>query len=400
MNDKSPVLASAWKKYHESLETARQAVEQNPRFADSEQRAQAYYALLEAQAMAYNWFVAPRLNHPRLFTHTAYATYLFTLGGNCPDFRYGVMPLDGRYEYRLKGSFGDLKLMLVQVFNRPMGCEGSVCTGNYEFVRPENDDNHIEIVFSAKEQPGNWIPLDGNSDMNFVFIRRLMLDLADEPDNLDVEMIEELDDYDELDETAMAKRIEMAGDTQLAIVRNWVLGFYEFAMKMSGGEVNKWGHVPGEMMKDIAGSDTCNYSFLPFDIADDEAIVIEQEPPPDSFYWSFQLVDPWLKSLEFMHAQSDFNMKHAAIDDDGMVRAVICLKDPGVANWLDPVGRRQGVCAFRNYRSTSFPDPDCRKVKVEDLMDVLPSGTRMVTLEERRAAVAKRRTTILAHYGG
>ena len=82
---KSPILKKAWDKFNASMEASREAIEATKNFDDPAHRAQGYYCLMEAQAMAYNWVVAPRLNHPRIFTHTAWATYLYTIAGNCPD---------------------------------------------------------------------------------------------------------------------------------------------------------------------------------------------------------------------------------------------------------------------------------------------------------------------------
>lgn len=400
VDSKAPVLKKAWDKFNASMEASRQAIEAAKSFDDPAHRAQGYYSLMEAQAMAYNWVVAPRLNHPRIFTHTAWATYLYTIAGNCPDIIYSVLPLDGKHTYRVRGRHGDVRLLLMQVMNKPMGVEGSRCTGNYEFAKSDSGSDVIDIILSPTRQEGNWVPLDPESDLNVVFLRRFLLDWEEDPGEIDIEMIGELKGYDELSETALAKRIEMAADFNLAIIKNWGIGFYEFVMKMSGDKFNSWTNIPGEVMANIAGSATCNYAFLPFDIKPDEAIVIEMDVPEGSAYWSFQLIDVWDKSLDFMHEQTDFNMKGAAIDADGKVRAVISFSDPGIKNWLNPMGRHQGICALRNYRSKTFTNPICQLVKTSDIFKHLPADTVKVTSQERKASVERRRPAILRLYRG
>lgn len=397
---KSPILKAAWDKFHASMELARQEVEKAPRFAHPDNRAQAYYALIEAQAMAYNWVLAPRLNHPRIFIHTSFATYLYTIGGNCPDIVYSVVALDGRHTYRIRGRHGDVRLLLMQVFNKPVGVEGWRCTGNYAYSRHDDGNDQVEVVLSATPHEGNWVPLDPDSGFNMILMRRFLLDWNEDPGELDIEMQGELADYDELDEVQMAQRISMAADFNLAVIKMWGIGFLDLTLQLAGGKCNVWGGAPGEQLGNYAGSASCNYAFMAYELQPDEAIIVEMEPPAASAYWSFQLVDVWNKSLDFMHRQTDINMKRATIDADGRMRAVICFEDPGIANWLDPMGRAQGICALRNYRSATFTTPSARVVKFAELMQHLPSDTRRVTPEQRRDAIAARRKGLLRLYRG
>lgn len=399
MESKAPLLKAAWDNFHASLETARQEVEACPRFDNPAHRAQAYYMLIEAQAMAYNWVVAPRLNNPRIFTHTAWITYLYSLPANCPDIIYSNMPLDGRYNYRLRCRYGQVRMMLLQVFNQPMGIPTAACTGNYEFTPEESGGDTVEIILSADRQEGNWIPLDRGSKFNMVIFRRFLIEGDSDAGELQVEMLDRHEDYDESSETDMAQRINWGAQFQLACVRNFMLNFYDFVVKMSGGQQNQWGVVPGTLMEAIAGSSTCTYAFMAIDLKDDQALLIEMEPPKKSIYWSYQLFDVWSKSLDFMHRQTDLNMERIVIDSDGKARLVVSVKDPGIANWLDPVERQQTALAWRNYRSTDSFNQTCKVVKLSELRNHLPADTRWVSPEERQATIAARRPAILRLYG-
>jgi hypothetical protein len=398
METKAPVLKAAWDHYYESLEIARQELEATVRFDNPEHRAQGYYMLMEAQAMAYNWVVAPRLNHPRIFTHTAWITYLYSIPANCPDIIYSILPLDGRYRYRLRGRYGDVRMMLMQVFDHPMGTAKANCTGNYEFT-PHENGAEIDIILSATEQPGNWIPLDGESRFNMVIFRQFLIEGDSDKGELVIEMLDQHQDYDEASEHHMAERIHQAAEFMLATIRNFCLRFYDFVMQVSGGKQNTWGVIPGEQMQNIAGSSTCCYAFLPIEIREDEALIVEFTPPAKSIYWSFQLFDVWSKSIDFMHAQTDMNMENMVVDNDGKVRVVISLQDPGTANWLNPLGRHQTVCAWRNYRSSDAFDHSCQKVSFADIGKHLPTDTRYFEPAQRTAFVKKRRQAILKLYG-
>jgi hypothetical protein len=101
-----------------------------------------------------------------------------------------------------------------------------------------------------------------------------------------------------------------------------------------------------------------------------------------------------------MHEQTDINMKSIVVDADNKVRAVISFDDPGVANWMNPMGRAQGICALRNYRSKSFSNPTVRVVKASEVKKHLPAATKMVTPTERRKVIEHRRVAILRLYRG
>jgi hypothetical protein len=73
---------------------------------------------------------------------------------------------------------------------------------------------------------------------------------------------------------------------------------------------------------------------------------------------------------------------------------VVAHTDPGVANWLDTAGHRQGPMIFRWLRAESAPVPTTRAVAVDALDGALPSGTVRVDPAERRATIARRRAGV------
>ena len=69
----------------------------------------------------------------------------------------------------------------------------------------------------------------------------------------------------------------------------------------------------------------------------------------DQRYWNVQLNDELWNAIEFVYRQSSLNGHQARLDADGRFRAVISLEDPGVQNWLDPVGTTRGMLIGRWY---------------------------------------------------
>jgi hypothetical protein len=125
----------------------------------------------------------------------------------------------------------------------------------------------------------------------------------------------------------------------------------------------------------------------------DEALIFEVAPP-QGLYWSFSLGNPWWETIDYARHQSSLNGHQSAVDDDGMVRAVVAHHDPGVANWLDTAGHSTGPVILRCVRTESAPVPSTRVVKLTDLDGALPPSTRRVTPDERNATIAARRLAV------
>ena len=82
------------------------------------------------------------------------------------------------------------------------------------------------------------------------------------------------------------------------------------------------------------------------------------------------------------------------MDPDGLVRVVLCGRDPGVANWLDTAGFSNGAMILRCVRTTTAPTPRTRMVEFDDIASTLPAETKTVTSEERASVLERRRRAV------
>lgn len=131
-----------------------------------------------------------------------------------------------------------------------------------------------------------------------------------------------------------------------------------------------------------------------FHLADDEALVISTTSG-GARYTGFQVADPWTIAPDPLYRQSSLNSSQVAANADGSFTYVLSIRDPGVHNWIDPVGLHQG---WFNLRWQGFPDGhsgeglvrNCIRVKLEDLERHLPPGCPLVDLAARRRQVAPR----------
>src|SRR5271165_1934693 len=135
-----------------------------------------------------------------------------------------------------------------------------------------------------------------------------------------------------------------------------------------------------------------------WELGPDEALILEVEPP-QGVYWSFSLGNPWWETIHYGRHQSSLNAHQAVVDSDGLVRVVLCARDPGVANWLDTAGHSNGPIILRCVRTATAPTPSTRVEAFDAIHAELPSDTTTVTPEERKSILAARRRAVRERFG-
>ena len=103
------------------------------------------------------------------------------------------------------------------------------------------------------------------------------------------------------------------------------------------------------------------YSTAWWKVADVDEVVVIDFTPPETAYWSLQLVDRWFQC--FPDRRSNINDREVTVRADGSVRIVLSDGDPGVPDWLETSGHRTGVAFFRWLHADIAEQPVCRVVK-------------------------------------
>ena len=116
--------------------------------------------------------------------------------------------------------------------------------------------------------------------------------------------------------------------------------------------------------------------------------------PPGALYWSVALGNHWWETIDYANHQSSLNGFQAVIDDDGIFRAVVSRRDPGITNWLDNAGHRQGPMIFRWLRADSHPVPGTRVIAFDSIDKNVPATTRRIDPDERLEVIAGRRAGV------
>ena len=72
--------------------------------------------------------------------------------------------------------------------------------------------------------------------------------------------------------------------------------------------------------------------------------------------------------------------------------------DPGVPNWLDTGGEREGMIQYRWIWTKTDPVPALRRVAIDGVRAALPVDTPVVTPEQRREQVRIRQEHVRRRY--
>jgi hypothetical protein len=131
-----------------------------------------------------------------------------------------------------------------------------------------------------------------------------------------------------------------------------------------------------------------------FDLAPDEAVIVTATDG-GADYTGFQIADPWTGSPDPAYRTVSRNKSQARPNPDGSYTYVVSLVEPGVYNWIDTAGLSIGWMLLRWQAVPQSADPSTfirsvRHVKLADLATELPPGVPGVTLDERRAEIARR----------
>jgi hypothetical protein len=147
------------------------------------------------------------------------------------------------------------------------------------------------------------------------------------------------------------------------------------------------------------GQSTNIYAGGIFELAPDEAMIVESRVPVAPQYIGFHLSNLWGESFDYANHVSSLNGFQAEPDPDGALRWVIAHRDPGVPNWVDTTGQPEGFMAARWAYTVKppqeiWPTIAARVVPFAELRAHLPAGVRSVSPEERRAQIRIRQAHV------
>jgi len=304
------------------------------------------------------------------------------MGWDCPDALYAFVAIRDDATYRIRGRRGNVHFLGLQVMSGIRSLHNS--HADEWHLAP---DGSFEIVVSPTRHDGNWLPLERGADT--IWMRQFFYDWQhEEPASVWIDRIDDgprVQPHGRLDPGFFARRLDAVATNVEANVDLWL--FTAVAMRERYCNLFPAEAFGGTQM---GAQKHQSAGVCYFKLAEDEALLVEVMPPPAK-YWSIDVCSFWLESLDYANHQSSLNGHQARIDADGVFRAVVAHDDPGMANWLDTVGHREGTLIYRWNLADSTPVPATRVVKLDALRAHLPGDTRRVSREERARQIDVRR---------
>ena len=353
---------TSWAEFCETLKAAGSVVLSEGSPQDPFDRAEGWRYLTRLTRAALETFVEDSDPRAPEFRRTAGET--IKMGMDNPDNVYLNAPLNGNYEYRITGTRGSVHYLGFGTQAGNYGATGSLNTTGYLEAKDMEIDpaGRFEITVSAKPQPGNWLPMTPGSRM--VQIRQTRLDHANEElARVKIERIDGPGQPRHLDPVRLDRMLQGSARFVVGCAKlfaSWAEGFR--------AHVNELPRFDPDKAFAAGGDPNIAYYHSYWELEPDEALVIEAEPP-ECDYWNFQLANHWLESLDYRYFPVHVNKHTAVYREDGSVRVVVAHAAPGVENWLDTCGHRQGAMCWRWIRAAEHPQPRTRVVKLRDLHD-------------------------------
>ena len=196
------------------------------------------------------------------------------------------------------------------------------------------------------------------------------------------------------DTARQAKRYGAAGKILLSRLRTF-LAFPEwFYLNLPVNTMTPPRRTPGGLATQFSAAGH-------YRLAADEAMIVTVPAAPRGVapYQGIQLGSMWYVSLDYINHQTSLTADQAVASPDGLLRFVICERDPGLANWLETTGHQRGYVQIRWQRLTRDLGPDdgpqVEVVPFADLAARLPyTGQARVTPPEWAQRIAARQAAV------
>jgi hypothetical protein len=294
-----------------------------------------------------------------------------------------------------RGSTADLSFQVMNGNYSPAEAPDSVAAFDDRSLEVA-EDGTFEIRFgpAREEAPANYFVLA--PDSSILIVREVYSDWTTE-DRGDLR-IHRVDTLGTVPGPASLERVQkryaVAAKMLVGRIRTWFAFPEWFTYKEPVNTLTAPQVTPGGLTSQFS-------SIGHYDLGEDQALVVTV-PKADCAYQGIQIGSAWYISTDYVNHQTSLTAAQSHVDDDGMLRYVVCENDPGIANWLETTGHSRGVMMLRWQRLsrelTAEDGPRVDVVKVNELFDVVPElAAQRVTpaeyaerIRDRQVGVARR----------
>ena len=285
------------------------------------------------------------------------------IGNDNPDNYYLNCCISGQYDYLIQGEFGE-----VEYFSVATKAGSYATTGE---MRPtgeitsesliKNENGSFKIMVSAKKPNDpelNWLPLTPDSDN--LIVRQYCNARKERPAQFSIKCLSSaaapVMNPDEFSEKLLQAASFVEGTSTL--FNNWITQFKAHTNQLPANDQ--------EMCIKVGGNAKIHYHNSHWQLANDEALIVQPERIPDCESWNFQISNYWMESLDYRYYPVTYNNNTAKADADGKFTMVIAHQNPGerYPNWLNTAGHREGGMLFRWIDAQDFPPVNTKIIKL------------------------------------
>lgn len=348
-----------WAEFCDNLKEAGSVVLADAVPTDPQDRTEGFRYLTRLTRAALNFFM--EVSDPEAPAFMRAVDETIKMGMDNPDNVYLATPVKGELTYRITGTRGTVHYLGFGSQAGGYAKTGSLDTTGY---LEANDmvldaDGRFEIIASVTRPPDavNWLQMAPETSM--IQVRQTRVDHRNE---ILAQVSIERADGQPTPRQITPERLERSlGE----------VGFFvQATSQLFASWTEDFRRVPNELprfdpAKALAAGGDPNIAYFHgwYEIADDEALVIDITPPECDF-WNFQLGNYWLESLDYRYFPVHLNQGMATYRPDGSVRIVIARTDPGVPNWMDTCGHRHGTVCVRWVGADEHPVPEATVMKL------------------------------------
>ena len=280
-------------------------------------------------------------------------------GGDDPDKYLQKCAVAGHLEYRLRGRRGTIQSVSFLTQGSNFGDGGTMLpTGFLDTDGLEvGPDGHFEIIVSAREHPGNWLPMAPESEA--LLIRQTFGDRSQETiAELEIECLAADAHPEPLDPARFGEGLENA------------VGFLDGTVNLFCDWAERYQRHPNllpqedpETCRRVGGDPAIAYFNSFWQLEEGEILIVDLPRVPTCRAWSLQVCNYWMESLDYRYHRTNVNKDTAHLNADGSVRIVIASEDPGHPNWITTAGHSNGTFLFRLTGASEKVDPETRVIR-------------------------------------
>jgi hypothetical protein len=282
------------------------------------------------------------------------------IGAYNPDAEYDQALIDGRYDYKLSGKLGSVPYVSITV-NGSAESQLSRVVAYLDdaAIREHADADGSFTLWLTKQRPaapGAWIQLP--DDANGVVIRQYVADRERQVlASFAIEAVgSRLPDVERIGDGEMAARFSRTA-SYLLVSSTW----HRTLLPEIRQRPNQFVSSSGTAIGASAANAESTYQMAYYELADDEALVVDFDPPRTKF-WNLTCATLWHESQRYLTDPVSLTSDEAARREDGSVRFVVSRRDPGHPNWIKTFGHERGFLILRMVGVQTHPLPTVRKI--------------------------------------